>query len=314
LGAKPRIVFMGTPQFAARSLEACFDVGEVVAVVTQPDKPKGRGQALATSPVKDLAAARAVAVLQPPKVKGTDFAATLRALAPDVAVVAAYGKILPKDVLEAPALGSVNVHASLLPRWRGAAPIQRALAAGDAVTGVTLMKMDEGLDTGPMLIRRELPVAAHDTGATLHDALAQLGADLLRDALPRYLAGELPPIPQPTEGVTLAPRLAKEEGELDFLRPAVELERRVRAFFPWPGAYVHWNGTLLKVHRVEVGTADGRPGQVLAVQGALEMGTGSGSLRLLELQPQGGRRMGAAEFLAGHRLALGSTPFGRVTA
>src|SRR5215211_3455042 len=266
-----RIVFMGTPEFAVPSLRACFDIGEVVAVVTQPDKPKGRGHELAAPPVKVLAQSRGVAVLQPPKIRGTGFAESLRTLAPDVCVVAAYGKILPPDVLEVPKYGCVNVHASLLPRWRGAAPIQWTIAAGDARTGVCLMRMDEGLDTGPVLSCAEIPIGPEDNSQTLHDRLSALGGDLLRRDLPRYLAGELTPVPQPSEGVTHAPMIKKEDGRLDFGRSAAELERRVRAFTPWPGAYVHLRQddrcTLLKIHRARAArTPPGAPpGTVLSV-------------------------------------------------
>lgn len=308
---RPRIVFMGTPDFAVPSLAALFDVGDVVAVVTQPDKPRGRGQEVSASPVKQLALARGVPVLQPPRIKNTGFADELRALAPDVTVVTAYGKILPRDVLEAPRLGSVNVHASLLPRFRGAAPIQWAIAHGDAETGVCLMRMDEGLDTGPVLACARLPIAPDETSATLHDKLARLGGDLLRTELPRYLAGALAPVPQPTEGVVYAPLISKEDGRLDFTRPAVELERRLRAFFPWPGTHTQLEGKGLKVLRARVGQGAGEPGTVLAAgpQG-LEVACGTGSLVLTELQPEGKRAMGAQEFLAGRKVVPGSRPFG----
>jgi methionyl-tRNA formyltransferase len=303
----PRIVFMGTPDFAVKSLEACLTLGEVVAVVTQPDRPRGRGQELASSPVKRLALERGLTVWQPEKIRGTTFADELRALAPDVAVVTAYGKILPKDVLEVPVHGCVNVHASLLPRFRGAAPIQWAIASGDTVTGVCLMQMDEGLDTGPIIDRAEIPILPTDTSATLHDKLAALGAEVLRRALPRYLAGAIEPVPQPTEGVVLAPMIEKADGALDFTRPAVELERRVRAFTPWPGASTRLNGALLKVHQVRVRPGTGAPGTVLAVgPEGVEVACGEGSLVLEALQPEGKRVMSARDFLAGRSLAVGT--------
>jgi len=306
-----RIVFMGTPAFAVPSLEACLELGEVVAVVTQPDKPKGRGQEVQPPPVKVRALQAGVQVLQPPKLRGTPFAEELRALRPDVCVVTAYGKILPKDVLEVAPRGCVNVHGSLLPRFRGAAPIQRAIAAGDAETGVCLMQMDEGMDTGPVLAVRRLPIRPTDTSATLHDALSVLGGQVLREELPRHLAGQLVAVPQPSEGVVPAPMIEKEEGRLDFARPAAELERRLRAFTPWPGAFTTLEGQLLKVHAVEVGTGRGEPGTLLrAEQGALEVACGAGSLRLRELQPEGKRRMSAQEFLASRRLQPGTRPFG----
>ncbi len=305
-----RIVFMGTPAFAVASLRACLELGEVVAVVTQPDKPKGRGNELAAPPVKVLALEKGLPVLQPPKIKNTNFADELRALAPDVCVVTAYGKILPRDVLETPKHGCVNVHASLLPRWRGAAPIQWAIASGDEKTGVCLMQMDEGLDTGPEISRAELPIGSEDTSSTLHDRLSELGRELLVRDLPRFVRGELVPKPQPSEGATYAPMIKKEDGRVDFTRPAEELERRLRAFTPWPGAFTFLAGSLLKVHKVQVGEGSGLPGTVLETSArGIEVACGGGSLWLVEVQPEGRRRMGAAEFLAGRRIVTGTTPF-----
>jgi len=304
-----RIAFFGTPPFAVPALRACETVGTVVAVVTQPDRPRGRGQHVSASAVKEEAERSGLAVLQPPRLKGTDFGERLRALRLDVAVVAAYGRILPPDVLAAPRLGSVNVHASLLPRWRGAAPIQWAIASGDTETGVSLMQMEEGLDTGPVLAERRIPILPHDTSETLHLRLAELGGALVEDELPRLLAGELRPRPQPTEGVTLA-RLVEKEGRLDWSRPAAELERRVRAFAPWPGGWTPLGKHVLKIWRVEVATGSGPPGTVLVAHGGLEVAAGEGALRLLEVQPEGKRRMTAAEFLSGHRLREGDRPFG----
>lgn len=302
---------MGTPKFAVSSLEACFDVGEVVAVVTQPDKPKGRGQEVQMPPVKELAQSRGVQLLQPPKIRGTGFVDELRALKPDVCVVTAYGKILPKDVLAVPRKGCVNVHASLLPRFRGAAPVQWAIAHGDPKTGVALMVMDEGMDTGPVLAVRELQIEASDTSESLLDKLAVLGGGLLREELPRYLSGELTPTPQPTEGVVMAPMIDKEEGRLDFRRSAAELERRSRAFTPWPGTFTTFEGGLLKVHQVAVGKGRGEPGAVLRADAdGVEVACGEGSLLLRELQPEGKRRMTAKEFLASRKMEVGSKPFG----
>jgi methionyl-tRNA formyltransferase len=308
--SRPRIVFMGTPEFAVSSLAACFDIGDVVAVVTQPDKPKGRGQAVAISPVKALAQERGIPILQPVKLRTPPFSEELRKYEPDVCVVTAYGRILPKDVLELPRKGCVNVHASLLPRFRGAAPIQWSLAHGDAETGVSLMVMDEGLDTGPVLAMRRLPIGPEDTSATLHEKLSKLGGEILREDLPKYLRGELQPKPQPTEGVVLAPIINKEDGLLDFSKPAVELERRVRAFTPWPGAFTGFGGGRFKVHRARVGAGKGAPGTVLvAGPEGIEVATGEGSLVLLDVQPEGKRVMRAAEFLSGHKLLPGSQPF-----
>jgi methionyl-tRNA formyltransferase len=309
-GGPARIAFFGTPPFAVPALRACQAVGTVVAVVTQPDRPRGRGQHVTPSAVKAEAEQARLVVLQPPKLKGTDFGERLRALRLDVAVVAAYGRILPPDVLSAPRLGCVNVHASLLPRWRGAAPIQWAIAAGDVETGVSLMQMEAGLDTGPVLAERRTPILPTDTSETLHVRLAELGGALVREELPRHLAGALTPRPQPTEGVTLARLVEKEDGRLDWTRPAVELERRVRAFVPWPGGWTPLGHQVLKVWRAEVVPGSGPPGTVLAAHGRIEMATGEGALRLLEVQPEGKRRMSAAEFLSGHRLREGERPFG----
>ena len=306
----PRIAFFGTPPFAVPSLRACQAVGAVVAVVTQPDRPRGRGQHVAPSAVKEVAERAALPVLQPPRLKGTDFGERLRALRLDVAVVAAYGRILPPDVLSAPRLGCLNVHASLLPRWRGAAPIQWAIASGDAETGVCLMQMEAGLDTGPVLALRRTPILPEDTSETLHVRLAELGGELVRDEVPRFLAGTLTPRPQPAEGVTLARMVEKEDGRLDWTRPAVELERRVRAFVPWPSAWTQLGPHLLKVWRAVVVPGSGPPGTVLAAHGMLDVASGDGALRLLEVQPEGKRRMNAAEFLRGHRLGEGERPFG----
>ncbi|RYZ37457.1 MAG: methionyl-tRNA formyltransferase [Myxococcaceae bacterium] len=308
--SRPRIVFMGTPEFAVASLEACFDVGDVVAVVTQPDKPKGRSGAPIASPVKERALEKGLPVLQPQKLRTPPFVDELRPYAPDVCVVTAYGKILPKDLLALPVKGCVNVHGSLLPRFRGAAPIQWAIAHGDTETGVTLMVMDEGLDTGPMLAMKRLPITPEDTSATLYPKLAALGGDLLRESLPRYLRGELLPTPQPSEGMVLAPIIDKEDAKLDFAKSAVELDRRLRAFTPWPGAYTLLGGKVFKVHRMRPAAGKGAPGTVLSagLEG-LEVACGEGSVVFLDVQPEGKRVMRAADFLSGHKLQPGSQPF-----
>ncbi|MGQ0507271.1 MAG: methionyl-tRNA formyltransferase, partial [Myxococcaceae bacterium] len=278
---RPRIVFMGTPQFAVPSLLACLDVGDVVAVVTQPDKPKGRGQQLAAPPVKEAALERGLTVLQPPKLRTPPFSEDLKAYAPDVCVVTAYGKLLPKELLGTPKHGCVNVHASLLPRFRGAAPIQWAIAEGDAQTGVCLMVMDEGLDTGPVLARRTLPIASDDTSASLHDKLSALGGELIRADLPRFLSGALAPVAQSSEGMVHARLIVREDGEFDFQKPAIVLERRLRAFTPWPGAFTHLEGALLKVPKVALGKGKGTPGEVLSANAqGLEVACGEGSLVL----------------------------------
>jgi methionyl-tRNA formyltransferase len=308
--ASPRIIFMGTPEFALEPLKACRDVGDIVAVVTQPDKPRGRKQHPQSPPVKVFAEQLGLRVLQPSKVRDAGFLAQVRELSPDVAVVAAFGRLLPPELLEIPARGCVNVHASLLPRFRGAAPIQWAIASGDPKTGVCLMKMDAGLDTGPILSCAELSIGLEETSASLYPRLAQLGAELIRRSLPAYLSGALQPRPQPTEGVVLAPMLKKGDGLLDFRRSAVELERRVRAFQPWPGAFTHLRGKVLKVQRASAGSSSGVPGTVLnAGEQGIEVACAAGSLWLVELQPEGKRVMTAKEFLAGHQIAVGDRPF-----
>ncbi len=308
----PRLIFMGTPHFAVASLRACLELGEVVAVVTQPDKPRGRGQEVSFSPVKDLAIEKGIPVLQPVKIRGTDFAQQLKALDAEVAVVTAYGKILPTDTLEAPRLGCVNVHASLLPRFRGAAPIQWAIAHGDEETGVCLMKMDAGMDTGPVIARERLPILSGDTSATLHDKLSALGGSLLREHLLAYLRGERAPVPQQEGGVVMAPMIKKEDGHLDFTRPAVELERRLRAFTPWPGAFTHFDGGLLKLQALQVGAGQGEPGTVLRASAeGLEVACREGSVLLTSLQPEGKKPMTAQQFLAGRKVTVGDRPFSR---
>lgn len=302
-----KIVFMGTPEFAVKSLEACLEIGEVIAVVTQPDKPRGRGQEVSFSPVKELAVSKHIPVLQPVKIRGTDFAQQLKALGADIAVVTAYGKILPQDVLDAPKRGCVNVHASLLPRWRGAAPIQWAIAAGDEKSGVCLMQMDAGMDTGGVIDVADLPILPGDTSATLHDKLALLGGDVLKRSLKKYVNGDLPVVPQPNQGVVMAPMIKKEDGRLDWSKPADELERRLRAFTPWPGAFCSSELGQLKVTKATVGTGRGAPGTVLsATADGIEVACIQGSLLLQMIQPEGKRAMTAKDFLAGRKVTVGS--------
>ncbi len=253
-----RCVFMGTPEFAVPSLAALLRAGyDVVGVLTKEDQPAGRGQKLVASPVKQLAQAHGLTIQQPSTLRTAEAQAALAGLAPDVIVVAAYGLILPQEVLDLPRFGCINVHGSVLPRWRGAAPIAAAILAGDVEAGVSIMRMDAGVDTGPMLSAAYLPIAADDTTGTLTPKLAALGADLLARTLPRWLAGELAPIPQPEEGATYAPRITKEEGQIDWSEPAVLIERRVRAYQPWPTAYTRWNGQGLKMLRARADQGSG---------------------------------------------------------
>ncbi|WP_374686850.1 methionyl-tRNA formyltransferase [Promineifilum sp.] len=297
-----RVVFMGTPAFAVPCLETLLETQQVVGVVTQPDKPAGRGGQLRPSPVKLVAEAAGIPVYQPRSLRKEEAAEPLRDWRPDIIVVAAFGQILRPHVLYLPPHGSLNVHASLLPRWRGASPIQHALLAGDAATGVTLMQMDEGLDTGPMYIQASLPIAPRETAATLHDRLAALGADMLRRHLDDILGGRLTPTPQPDGGSTYAPIIAKEAGQLDWRQEAAALDRQVRAMTPWPGAFTIWNGQPLKILRARpLGgpLPAGPPGQVVWARGALVALAGEGGLALEEVQLAGKRAMPAEEFARG---------------
>jgi len=321
-----RIVFAGTPEFAALALRALLAAGhEVALVLTQPDRPAGRGLKLQPSAVKQVALAHGLPLAQPRSLrldgKYPDDAAQARAAlqqaGAEVAVVAAYGLLLPPWVLALPRLGCLNIHASLLPRWRGAAPIQRALEAGDLESGITLMQMDAGLDTGPMLLRQALPIAAHETAASLHDKLAELGAQLIVQALQQAKAGgsgTLRPQPQPEQGVTYAAKIDKVEALIDWRASAEQIERRVRAFDPVPGAYTLQQGEPLKVWAARVLPQPPAqpqpaqpPGTVLAADAhGVQVQTGDGVLLLTELQRPGGKRLPAAALLAGHALPVGT--------
>jgi methionyl-tRNA formyltransferase len=274
---------------------------DVVGVVTQPDRASGRGRELKAPPVKTLALELGIPVMQPEKLRLPEAMEQLRVWAPELIVVAAFGQILKKDVLELPTYGCINVHASLLPRWRGAAPINAAILHGDEKTGVTIMQMDVGLDTGPMLSQRSIPLTREDTAGSVFEMLSTLGADLLIETLPDYLSGKLTPTPQPEEGVTYAPMLKKEEGQLDFTHDVNELERRVRAFNPWPGAFMEFDGTLLKIHRARVESGNASVGQRLVYQNQPAIGAQGGFLVLEEVQPAGKKSMSGKSFLAGAR-------------
>ncbi|MBB3226409.1 methionyl-tRNA formyltransferase [Luteibacter sp. Sphag1AF] len=297
-----RVVFAGTPEFAVPCLEACRASGaNVVAVYTQPDRPAGRGRKLTASPVKEAALAAGIPVEQPESFKADTDRDTLAAYEPDLMVVVAYGLILPRKVLAIPQLGCWNVHASLLPRWRGAAPIQRAILAGDAESGVDLMQMEAGLDTGPVLIERRTPISGEETGGTLHDRLSALGADALLEGLRRVMAGEtLIPRPQPEEGVAYAHKLDKAEALIDFALPADHAARKVRAFDPWPVAEADLAGERVRIWAaVPVqGAAGATPGSVIAAsKHGIDVACAEGALRILSLQRSGGRRIGAADYL-----------------
>lgn len=304
----PNIVFMGTPDFAVPGLKTLIQTQTVVGVVTQPDRPAGRGQQLRPAPVKQVAEAAGIPVYQPKSLRSEEAAAPLRDWAPDMIVVTAFGQILRPHVLELPPFGCLNVHASLLPRWRGASPIQHALMAGDAETGVCLMRMDPGLDTGPVYACRSTPITAQDTAATLHDRLAQLGADLLAEYLDEIVNGRLRPTPQDDSLATYAPMIQKEEGRLDWSQPADALDRRIRALTPWPGAFTTWDGETLKILAADplAWSPHGEVGQVFPEGDGASVCAGSGGLRLRRVQLAGKRAMDIAEFLRGRPDFAGS--------
>ena len=315
-----RVAFMGTAPLSCASLRALADAlgFQVVAVVTQPDRPKGRSLKLQPTPVKELALRCNLPVLQPERARSPEFIEQLRACRPDLIAVAAYGQILSQDLLDMPRFGCLNVHTSLLPKYRGAGPIQWAILNDEKETGVTIMKMDVGLDTGPLLARETTPIHPEDTSVTLHDRLAQIGAALLVRTIPDFVAGKIQPQPQPSQGVTYAPKIKKQDGHLDWAQPARTLWNRVRGLLPWPGAFTFLPGSpgtpsstpaqphLLKIWQAEIDDLNGPPGEILrADKNGLIVGTGHQALRLLQLQREGGIHLSAQQFLAGHPLAPG---------
>ena len=332
-----KIIFMGAADLSCASLEALAHSAkfQIAAVVTHPDHPKGRGLKPQPSPVKSLAQQLNLPVFQPERARDEKFIAELRALQPDLIIVAAYGQILPPAILDLPRLGCLNVHTSLLPKYRGAAPIQWAIANGDTETGVTIMKMDEGLDTGDTVAQRRTPIHPEDDSVTLHDRLARLGAELLVQTIPDYATGKIQPVPQPAEGASSAPKIKKEDGRIDWNRPARTILDRLRAFTPWPGAFTFWLGVpsrflrdgqngdslseppkggtpstprpiLLKIWMAEVVKCPGEAGKILlADKNGIVVACSQNALRILELQREGGRRMKAGEFLAGYPLKAG---------
>ncbi len=300
---------MGTPEFAIPALDKLSTHYPVVGVVTQPDRRAGRGRRMSAPPVKDLALAEGIPIFQPERLRNLEAVERVRAWSPDLIVVAAFGQIVPAEILELPEHGVLNIHPSLLPRWRGAAPIQAAILEGDPVTGVTIMQLDEGLDTGPVIAQREVAIRPMETAGDLEERLAQIGADLLIEILPGYLAGRLAPRPQPEEGVTMIRRLSKEAAELEWERPAQELARQVRAFAPQPGAYTFWDGERLKVLQAKSVRAlepEAAPGTVYEWEDRPAVVTGEGSLILLQLQMAGKRPMGGDAFLRGRREIIGA--------
>jgi methionyl-tRNA formyltransferase len=313
MAARMKVVFAGTPEFAAVALRALVDAGfDIPLVLTQPDRPAGRGMQLQASAVKQVALAHGIEVLQPlslrmdskdPQRAEEAKAAHERLLATDydVMVVAAYGLILPRSTLDIKPC--INIHGSLLPRWRGAAPIHRAIESGDLETGVTIMEMEEGLDTGPMLAMERLPILDTDTTGSLHDKLAEMGGRMIVDALRKMAAGGLDAVPQPEEGVTYAAKISKDEAKLDLSRPALELARKVRAFNPFPGAHAQAGGVTIKIWNAQALDGNGQVGQVLSADAqGIVVACGEGALRLTELQKPGGKRLAAGEFLKGFSL------------
>ena len=300
-----RLAFMGTPDFAATSLSALIAAGhDIAAVYSQPPRPAGRGHQPRPSPVQLLAERHGLNLHTPASLKGAETQAAFAGLALDVAVVVAYGLLLPWPILTSPRLGCLNIHASLLPRWRGAAPIQRAILAGDDASGITIMQMDEGLDTGPMLLRQAIAIGPRETGESLHDRLAALGARLIIEALDGLAGGSLRATPQPAEGVTYAAKLAREEGRLDWRQPALLLDRRVRALAPWPGAWFEIAGERVKVLEAEPVAESGAPGWV--IDGRPTIACGEAALRLIKLQRAGKAALPAEAFLRGFRLDAGT--------
>jgi methionyl-tRNA formyltransferase len=306
----PRIVFMGTPDFAVPVLRQLIEIGTVVGVVTQPDRPAGRGQQLLPPPVKQVAAAAAIPVYQPKSLRREEAAIPLRDWRPDIVVVAAFGQILRPHVLDLPPAGCLNVHASLLPRWRGASPIQHAILSGDTASGVSLMRMDVGLDTGPVYVQQVIPIRPRETAASLHDRLADLGAELIRAYLLDIVDGRLTAQPQDDTLSTYAPMIKKGDGRLDWRQSAVELDRRVRAMTPWPGAFTEWQGKQLKIRTATPlpaqGLPAGQPGQVVACGDGVAILAGDGALRLDELQLEGKRPTPAGDFVRGRPDFVGS--------
>jgi methionyl-tRNA formyltransferase len=300
-----KLIFAGTPEFAAQSLSAILAAGHQVALVlTQPDRPSGRGMTLRPSPVKALALASGIEVFQPLTLKDPAVQERLHAVGAEVMVVAAYGLILPQAVLDLPRYGCLNIHASLLPRWRGAAPIQRAILAGDTETGVCIMQMEAGLDTGPVLLSDRLPLASDETAGSLHDKLADLGARLIVNALEKI---PLPAVPQSDTGITYAAKIEKAEALLDWRLPAAEIERKVRAFNPFPGAATMLEGIPVKIWRAVAVPGGAAPGTVLAAdRHGIVVACGDGALCLGELQKAGGKRLSAAQFLSGNALSPGA--------
>ncbi|MGB1287911.1 MAG: methionyl-tRNA formyltransferase [Aggregatilineales bacterium] len=304
-----KVIFMGTPDFAVPTLKALIAHHDVIGVVTQPDRPAGRGGKVRQSPVKQLALDNDIRVYQPERLrrkKAIQMLLDWQTEIPDVYVVAAFGQILPQKVLDIPKHGSINIHGSLLPRWRGAAPIHAAIRAGDEETGITIMQMDAGLDTGDMLSKQAIPILSTDTGQTVHDKLSQLGADLLIETLPGYLSGDVQPQAQNDDESTYAPQIDKSEGQIDWSQDAATIERLVRAFTPWPGTYTFWDDTQLKIHSGTIGGGNAEPGKVIEYNGVIAIGTGDGLYLPQVVQLAGKKRMTTTDFVNGYQDFVGA--------
>ncbi|SRR6266700_707782 len=301
-----RIVFIGTGEIGVPTLQALLRSSEhrLTGVVTQPDKPVGRTQQIEPPPIKRALAGTKMSILQPVRIKGREAIEEVRALRPEAIVVMAYGQILPRDLLEIPPVACLNLHASLLPRWRGAAPIQAAIAAGDPETGITVMYMAEGLDTGDILLQRKIEILPGDTGGSLHDRLAQIAPEALLDALQMLAKGNAPRIQQDNVLATYAPKLTRDDGKIDWSEPAEIIERKIRAFNPWPGAFMKLDGQNLKIFSAFIVDLSGEPGKILRSEKELVIAAGKGALSLGEVQLEGKRRMSAGEFLRGHAIKV----------
>ncbi len=302
-----RAIFLGTPEFAVPSLLAVHRETDLAAVVTQPDRPKGRGRRVAAPPVAEKTRELGLRVLQPARLKDPAVTGALRELRPDIVITVAYGRIIPREILQLPPLGCINVHPSLLPKYRGASPIQAAVAAGESETGVTIMYQTEELDAGDIILQRRMPIALDDTAATLEANLARAGAEALVDALRLIARGTAPRMPQDPAAASYVKKLTKDHGRIDWSKPAEDLGRLIRAMDPWPSAYTRHRGKLLKVWKAGPASVRGDPGVVCEVRrgDGFVVGTGSGALLVLEVQPEGGRRMTADEYVRGYRLEVG---------
>lgn len=302
---KLRTVFMGTAPFALPTLRSLADTEEVIAVITQPDRPRGRGREVAPPPTKELAAVLGLQVLQPERVKDPSFVAQLEELRPDVIVVAAFGQILPPAVLDLPPVGCINVHPSLLPKYRGAAPINWAIINGESKTGVTTYFMDDGMDTGPILLVREIEIGADETAQELGEQLAVIGGEIAAETMQGLKEKNLQPIPQDEKGATYTPLLKKSDGLIHWEEEAGRIRNQIRGMLPWPVAFTWWQGKRMKLFRSRVGDGTGAPGEITSVDTGLEVACGTGSLYIEELQLEGGRKMGWDEFTRGHQLTVG---------